>query len=262
MKIKKPIGLALGSGAAKGFAHVSIIKEIEKYYEIKAISGTSAGAIVGAYYALHGEIDSFMKKVRKMKKSDFLKLIDPNTKRISFIKGKKIYAHMIKEWFGNKEFKDTKIPLIICSTNIEKKKATYITKGKIVDAVLASATLPGLFPPKKINGQLHIDGGLTDPVPAEILLQKKLAKKIIAINLNNYKRKFQELKTTTEVLMTSFYLMMEKIAEKKPNKNIFVLNPSFVQGPGTALKLYNYKKPYIEGLKTFQKNKKKLLEWY
>lgn len=259
---KKEIGLALGSGAARGFAHISIIKEIEKNYEIKAISGTSAGAIIGAYYALHGEIDSFMNKIKKMKKSDFLKLIDPNTKRISFIKGKKIYEHMIKEWYKNAEFKDTKIPLIICATNIETKKPTYITSGKIADAVLASSSLPGLFPPQKINKQFHVDGGLSDPVPAEILLEKKLVKKVVAINLNNYHNKFHEPKTTTEILLTSFYLMMEKIAKKKENKNIFVLNPSFIRSPGSALKVYNYKKPYIEGLKTFQKNKKKLLEWY
>ena len=88
---KKKIGLALGSGAVRGFAIIPIIKRLEKEgIEIAAVSGSSIGALIGAYYSIHGEIDSFMDISKDLTRKDFLKLVDLNNPKSSIIKGRKI----------------------------------------------------------------------------------------------------------------------------------------------------------------------------
>lgn len=97
---KKKIGLALGSGAVRGYAIVPILKKLEKEgIEISAISGSSIGALIGAYYSLHGEVDSFMSISKNLTRKDFLKLVDLNNPKVSMIKGKKIKE--LKTWLAN-----------------------------------------------------------------------------------------------------------------------------------------------------------------
>lgn len=257
------IGLALGSGAVRGYAIIPIIKKLEKEgIEISAVSGSSIGALIGAYYSLRGEVDSFMNITKKLTRKDFLKLVDLNNPKISIIKGKKIRDFLADNYLGNKSFKDTKVPLYICVTDLNRKKPVYLHQGDLLDSVMASISIPGIFPPYKIGIDVYTDGGVLDPVPAKPLLEKGM-KKIIGINLTGFKRD----KTKRERgdlfadLMNSFYMMMEQLAKEPEDRRIFMLNPLFELDPAHMLAFYDWEENYKIGQRFINRKMKELKTW-
>ena len=139
------IGLALGSGGARGLAHIGVLKTLEENnIPIDYIAGVSSGSIAGAYYSLNGEIDSLEKKVLQLTKKDLLKLIDITSPKRALISGNKIKS-FIGELISNKSFSDTKIPLRIIATDLCSGEGIQITEGRLVDAIRASISLPGIF---------------------------------------------------------------------------------------------------------------------
>ncbi len=260
---KREIGLALGSGAVRGFALIPIIKRLEKEdIKISAVSGSSVGSLVGTYYALYGEIDSFFDKVKEMERRDYLKLADPNNPKISLFKGKRIKKFLSDNFFDKKTFKDTKIPLYVCATEINRKKAVYLSRGKLVDAVMASISIPGILPPYKIGKRVFVDGGVLDPVPTKPLLDKGL-KKIVGISLtcNKLAKEKKSDEGMVPALMNTFYMMMEKLAEKKENSYLFLLNPNFEREPGRMLAFYDWEDNYNAGKNLISRKIKDLKKW-
>jgi len=262
MAVEK-IGIALGSGAVRGYAIIPIIKKLEKEgIEITAVSGSSIGALIGAYYALNGEVDSFLEIARSLPKKDYFKLVDLNNPRVSLIKGKKIKNFIAEKYFGDKTFKDTKIPLFVCVTDPVEKKSVYITKGKLIDAVMASISIPGIFPPYSIGNKMYLDGGVLDPVPAKPLLEKGF-EKIIGVNLTRYKRgeKKKQDKSLLSVLMNSFYMMMEQLAEETDTERLYMLNPRFEPDSIRMLAFYEWEKNYMIGQGLINRKFKDLKQW-
>jgi len=256
------IGMALGSGAVRGYALVPIIKRIqEEDIEIKAVSGSSVGALVGAYYALYKEIDSLLENAKKMKRKDWLKLVDPNKPNISLIKGEKIKNFLKHQYYGDATFEETQIPLVVCATDPIKRKSVYIEKGKIIDAVMASISIPGIFPPYKIKEQLYIDGGVLNPVPVKPLKDMKI-KKIVGVNLMGYinQNPDKEMDLITTLLNTS-YIMMEQIAQREESKQIFILDPKFKPDPPNMLNFYKWNDKYKIGEKVINKKITQLKDW-
>lgn len=260
---KRTIGLALGSGAVRGYAVIPIIKRLEKEgIEISAVSGSSVGAVIGAYYALHGEIDSFFEQIRNMNRRDFLKLVDPNNPKISLFKGKKIKKFLKDHYFGDKTFKNLKIPLYICATDFMGKKPVYISEGKLVDAVMASASIPGLVPPYRIGKKYYLDGGVLEAVPTEPLLASG-KRKVVGINLTGFKsgKKKKKDEGLIPTLMDTFYMMMERMAEKDENRRLFMLNPRFAPDPTRILAFYDWEENYEIGKRTIEKKIGSLKKW-
>ncbi|NOR15824.1 MAG: hypothetical protein GQ544_08975 [Candidatus Aminicenantes bacterium] len=258
----KKIGLALGSGAVRGFAILPIIQRLQKEgIEISAVSGSSIGALIGAYYALNAEVDSFLETYKAFRKKDFLKLTDINNPKLSLIKGKKLKAFLTDRFFGNRTFADTKIPLVICTTDLIERKSIYHTKGKIVDAVMASISLPGVFPPYRRNRKLYVDGGVLDPVPVSVLFEMNMHK-IIAVNLTRFESKVdKETSDLIPMLMQTFYMMMEQLATCKDDPNVFMLSPRFKPDPMSMLALYNWEEPYGIGKRYIGRHIKALKDW-
>ena len=153
MKNNTPkIGLVLGSGGARGLDHIGVLKVLnENNIPIDFIAGTSAGSIIGAYYAINKEVSSLEPKIRKLTKKDLVKLIDFSLPKKALISGNKV-KHFLGELINNKSFSDTKIPLIILTTDMCSGKEVKIKEGKLIDAIMASISIPGIFPPVKING--------------------------------------------------------------------------------------------------------------
>jgi len=260
---KKKIGIALGSGAVRGFAIVPIIKKLEKEgIEIAAVSGSSVGALIGAYYSVHGEIDSFMSISKDLTRKDFLKLVDFNNPKASIIKGKKIKDFLADRYFEKKTFSDTKIPLYICVTDAVQKKPVYLKEGNLVDAVMASISIPGIFPPYKSGNKFYIDGGVLDPVPARPLLDNGM-KKIVGVNLTGFKRGKKSKGTGGLLadLMNSFYMMMEQLAKEADDKRIFMLNPRFEPEPARMLAFYDWRDNYEIGQRYINRKIKDLKTW-
>jgi len=258
----KKIGLALGSGAVRGYALFPIISRIKKEgIDIEAVSGSSIGALIGAYYALHGEADSLLKHAAKLGKTDWLKLVDPNKPNISLIKGAKIKKFLTKHYYGDATFKDTKVPLIVCATDPIKRKPVFLDQGKIIDAVMASISIPGIFPPYKIKNRLFTDGGILDPVPDKPLRDMGI-KKIVGINLMGYiePNPDKDMDFISSLLNTS-YMMMEQISKREGNKNLFILEPKFMPDPPNMLSFHKWKDKHTIGKELIDKKISELKSW-
>lgn len=262
MKSKKT-ALALGSGAVRGYALIPIINRLEEEnIGITAVSGSSVGAFVGAYYCLYGEVDSLFEKAKSMDRTDYLKLIDPNNPKISLFKGKQIKKFLSDKFFGDKTFKDVKIPLTICVTDPADKKPVYLTEGKLLDAVMGSISIPGLVPPYKIGETYYVDGGVLDPVPTQPLLDKG-EKKVIGINLTGFKsdEKKDGKQNLVPALMNTFYMMMEYQAVKEETDRLLMLNPRFEPDPARMLNFYEWEENFNIGKELIKKKIKDIKKW-
>lgn len=224
----KKLGLALSSGGARGFAHIGVIKVlIDNKIPIEFVAGTSMGAAIAAYFALNLEIRNLERIFVNFRKRDMLKVIDVNDPRISLVKGIKA-KKFLKSIFGNKTFKDTKIPLVISATALEDGSKITFQKGKILDAIMASGAFPGVFPPVKYRNKHLVDGGLADATPVD-LVKELGAEVIVAVDLFGLTRhKEMNYDTITKVLGRTYEIIMSKLADykiKEYGKNIVVLEP-------------------------------------
>ncbi|MDD5044463.1 MAG: patatin-like phospholipase family protein [Candidatus Omnitrophica bacterium] len=177
-------GLALGVGAAYGLTHIGVLKVIEEeHIPIDIISGSSIGAFIAAFWAAGysaGDIQEIMRA--EFKDVGMVRqLMDITLPKIGLFKGEKI-SRMLKKYLGGKTFYDIKLPLKILACDVKHKTSIIIDKGSLVDAVLASCAMPGVFRPVRFREELLMDGGILNPMPTEILV-KNSVKKIIAVSV-------------------------------------------------------------------------------
>ena len=176
------IGLALGSGSARGWAHIGVIQALgEMGIEPEIIAGTSIGAIVGAAYA-GDQIDMLDAWVRSLSLKKVVKFLDMSPLSGGFIQGDKLYE------FARSHVQDVQIESLsrslgVVATDLNTGREVWFQDGPLLEAVRASIGLPGLFAPINLNGRWLVDGGLTNPVPVS-LCRAMGADIIIAVNLN------------------------------------------------------------------------------
>ncbi|MFH1428331.1 MAG: patatin-like phospholipase family protein [Candidatus Margulisiibacteriota bacterium] len=159
---REKVGLALGGGAARGFAHVGVLKVLSKNnIPIDYISGTSAGSIVGALYAAKVPIATIEKVAMMLSGIEF---VMPS---FSFagLNDSGVISNFLKPYLGNKTFKDLDIPLTVIVTDVKTGKEVIIDSGLVREAVQASSSYPVVYTPTEINGQIYIDGGFTNNLP-------------------------------------------------------------------------------------------------
>ncbi|MFC2136048.1 patatin-like phospholipase family protein [Bacteroidota bacterium] len=180
----KKIGLALGAGGARGLAHIVCLEAFEELgIKPSIISGTSIGAMVGAPYASGISAQQMRDAVKELvfskntkfweihKKSDIMKMFnffDPDYKVGGMIKGEKMIK-FIHDHMKIDKFEDLQVPLKIVTTNYWNKEEIVFEKGDLLKAIKASYSLPGMFIPVEINGQLLMDGGLVNPLPYDLI---------------------------------------------------------------------------------------------
>ena len=171
-KSKRPkIGLALGSGAARGLAHIGVLRAlIEEGISVDMLAGSSMGALVGACYARKGEIAGLEELVLKTDWKQLVRLADPNLALMlkGFIHGQKV-KELLRTIIGDIEFKDLKIPLAIVATDANTGEEVIIKEGSVIEAVRASISIPAIFMPVKFRDRFLIDGGIVNPVPVKIV---------------------------------------------------------------------------------------------
>ena len=228
----KKTGLALGGGGARGYAHIGIIKVLIKHnIPIDVISGTSIGSIVGAYYALNKNVDYLEKIALDFKKNDLLKFLDMPNPRESLIKGKKI-REFLEQIFEGKSFRNTKIPLRICATDLTTGKRHVFKSGKIIDAVMASCAIPGIFPGVKLKNEYHVDGGLAENLPVS-LVEELGVDIIIGVSLYSYKNFSKMQFKLKNILARTYQIYMTKLngyVEKTYKKNTIIIKPKTGEG--------------------------------
>lgn len=158
------VALALGSGGARGYAHIGVIEELEERgYEIVSVAGSSMGAAVGGLYAA-GVLDEYSEWVRTLTQRDVLRLLDPRLKAPGAIRAEKIMTH-VSELLGGARIEDLPIAYTAVATDLLARREVWFQRGPVDVAIRASIALPSFITPVMLNGRLLVDGGLLNPVP-------------------------------------------------------------------------------------------------
>lgn len=215
-KIK--IGLALSGGSSLGFAHLGVLKAFEENnIPISLISGTSAGAIIAALYAFG---ISFRDIEEEAVKLDWKKIARIKPCSMSVLSNATI-KEILERKIGNVDISVAKIPLAVIATDIETGAKVVFKSGNVVDAVLASSCLPGLFPPIEMNGLMLVDGGIAENVPISPLKDEK-CDLVIAVNLFRY-RKYKRPKNIIGVFLNSLDMINHRISTQPTQDDVDIL---------------------------------------
>jgi NTE family protein len=176
------IGLVLGGGAARGFAHIGVLRALMAHgIRPDVITGTSIGAVVAGLFAA-GELDAFEDWCRQLTRRRVLGYLDLRFGGSGLISGGRL-ARKLEEALGERSFADLPVRLAAIATEIGTGHEIWLTRGRLAEAMAASYALPGIFPPKLIGGRWLMDGAMVNPLP--ISAARALgARLVIAINLN------------------------------------------------------------------------------
>jgi NTE family protein len=181
MERRRRAVLALGSGGARGYAHIGAIEVLEERgIEIVAVAGASMGAVVGGLYAA-GKLEGYSDWVRSLTQFDLLRLLDVSVSAPGVIRAEKIFAR-VRELVDSAQIEDLSASFTAVATDLFARKAVWFQRGPVDVALRASMAIPGVFTPVMLNGRLLVDGGLMDPVPIAPTISS-LADVTIAIDL-------------------------------------------------------------------------------
>lgn len=181
-KPRIPISLVLGSGGARGYAHIGVIEElIAQGFEIRSIAGSSMGALVGGIHAA-GKLDAFRDWVLPMARYDVFKLLDITITGGGFIKGNRIINAM-REQVGDVNIEDLPISYTAVAVDLDAHREVWFSRGSLFDAIRASIAIPTIFRPHRYQGRLLVDGGLLNPLPVSPTLRDHTVA-TIAVDVN------------------------------------------------------------------------------
>lgn len=204
--MKKTVSLVLGSGGARGLAHIGVLKWlIENDYEIKSIVGCSIGSLIGGVYAT-GKLDMLEQWMRSITKTDIVTLLDFSWDGSGLFKGDKIINTLV-DFLGDIQIEDLHIPFTAVAVDLDMEKEVWINSGSLFDAIRASISLPLFFTPFDYKGTKLIDGGVLNPVPIAPTFNDE-TDLTIAVNLGGaiskiVKSPFPSFKKETESLFQS-----------------------------------------------------------
>lgn len=204
------IGLALGSGGARGFAHLGVIKALKDAgIPIHLIAGSSMGALVASFYGAGIDMDRLYKLSSAFKRKYFLDFTVP---KMGFISGKKV-KEFIKVFTHGKNIEELSIPIGIVATDLLTGEKVVFQTGPVAEAVRASISIPGIFVPEKYNGRILVDGGVSDRVPVSVAKEMG-ADIVIAVDVSRVKRN-AEITSIYDVIMQSIDIMQAEIISNR-----------------------------------------------
>jgi len=210
-KQTKKLGLALGSGGFRGFAHIGVIRSLVKNgIRIDYLSGSSIGAWVAAYYALFKDVEQLKKDITENPKDNFLMLLDPAASG-GLISGSKFYNYLKKN-LQNKTFADTQLSLKILTTDLISGAPHVFSRGELALAVRASTSIPILFKPVLFEDKLLVDGGLSNPIPGK-LLKDKGVDIVIGANLYHKNEFIKDKLSMTRIAIRSARIGLHNLAQ-------------------------------------------------
>jgi NTE family protein len=190
------ISLVLSGGGARGYTHIGVIKELKKAgFEIISIAGTSMGALIGALEAC-GKLEVYENWVTNIDVMDMVKFLNNPFAKNGWLNGDKIF-NKIKELVGDYKIEELSIKFTAVATDLNKKKEVWFQNGPLWDAVKASASIPGIFPPVKIDNMQLVDGGVLNLMPVAPVMSD-MSDLIVAVNLYG-KDKDIKIKVSNEI---------------------------------------------------------------
>lgn len=217
---KVKVGLALGGGGARGFAHLGAIKAFEEYgIKFDFVSGTSAGSLVGAFYCAGLTFDEMLKIGRSFDEKDI------RTSKIVFVPSKTDgIENVIKRTLGDINIEDLKIPFSAIAVDLKSTDEVCITKGNLAKAVAASCCVPGVFQPVEHNERLFCDGGLRNTLPADV---PKLfgCDYVVGVDVNKSRLYGTDSSKVLDVLACSVRILMESNIIKGYEYSDVILKP-------------------------------------
>ncbi len=162
----RSIALALGGGGVKGIAHIGVLRRLQKEgYAVQAIAGTSAGGMIGAIYACGYSIEEMIEMFARVEQAG---LYTRSPYDGPGLMGLHKLAEALHEILGERTFEDLAIPFACTAVDLRAGQEVILNSGRVLDAVLATIAIPGLFPPFEMGGALLVDGGVLDPVPVSL----------------------------------------------------------------------------------------------
>ena len=179
---KAKVHLVLGSGGARGVAHIGVIEVLEESgYEIISVTGCSMGAVVGGIYAA-GFQKAYKEWLLSLNKPLLFQMMDLTFSRQGFLKGERIFSRLA-EVTGLLSIEQLQIPFTAVAADMAQNKEVHYRTGDLYKALRASIAIPGVFTPVIENGQILVDGGVLNPLPVNLVIKKE-QELIVAVNLN------------------------------------------------------------------------------
>ena len=214
------IGLALGSGGARGFAHLGVIKVLKQEgIPIDLIAGSSMGAMVGTFYGAGSDIDRLYLLSRAFKRKYYLDFTIP---KMGFISGKRT-KDLIRVFTYGMNLEDLDIPVAVVATDIRTGEKVIFRDGAIAPAVRASISIPGIFVPEKIGNRLLVDGGVVDRVPVSVVRDMG-ADIIIAVDVAHVNQE-TEINSIYDVIMQSLDILQMELVESREVASDVMIRP-------------------------------------
>ncbi|MCB1924248.1 MAG: patatin-like phospholipase family protein [Gammaproteobacteria bacterium] len=166
----KTISLVLGSGGARGLAHIGVIRVLEREgWKIGTIAGSSIGALIGGFYAA-GKLDDYADWVQELTEFNVLRFLDIAWGGAGLLKGEML-MQTLQAFVGSHRIEELPIPLTIVATDVLRRKEVWLQHGQLFDAIRASIAVPTVFTPHVVHGRPLLDGGILNPVPIAPTLQ-------------------------------------------------------------------------------------------
>lgn len=222
MKKRKTIGLALGSGGFRGFAHIGVIRSLEKHgIPIDYLSGASIGAWVAASYAIFKDSKKLETDLTDKTRENWPILLDFSWSS-GLIDGKKFTAFLEKS-LDKQDFSNTMIPLKIVSTDLNTGNPHIFENGDVAQAVRASTSVPLVFKPVNFGDELLVDGGMCDPVPCD-LVRGMGADIVIGANLYSKKEFIGKKLTVPDIAMRTMRIFLFNLTEESLKDSDVIIN--------------------------------------
>lgn len=218
------IGLALGSGGARGFAHLGALKVLKEHsIPIDMIAGSSMGALVGCFYAFGHNLDQIIKLSIAFRRNYYLDFTIP---KMGFITGDRV-KNLIRLFMQGKRLEQLNIPVAVIATDLQTGEKIEFTEGPIPEIVRASISIPGIFVPEKYNGKVLIDGGVADPIPVATV-KKMGADIVVGINVSQLNQK-AEMQTVYDVIMQSIDILQQEVVAAREVQSDVMIFPRVEQ---------------------------------
>ena len=221
MMFKKNIGLVLGGGGARGFFHMGVIKALQELgIKIDEVVGTSIGAIIGVMYAANPNTD-FEKIAIEL---DFFKLVQTMALGMNKNSTENI-EKFLKKYIKVDKFEDLKIKCRFNAADVNKRKEIVFDNGDIFPGLVASISIPGIFPPLKYQDSYLVDGGIMDNIPINLIRKPKI---ILISDITGPVKKMDQKSLATDIFYSSLAVMQQNLSLEKAkqikNKKMIYLN--------------------------------------
>jgi len=252
----KDLALVLGGGSVRGLGHIGVLEVLEKHHiPIDVIIGTSMGALVGGLYAA-GTLSDFKENILKLSKNKIAALFI--TRRMRKGKAKiETIEKFLKDFTKGKRIGNLDIPFTAVATNLKTGKEVFIEKGDLLKAIMASISIPGLFPPVKMKNKLLVDGGVIDPLPQKY--GQTLARKVISVNAMPIKFRYREEGDVFDIISESIGILTNELIEFKSKEGE---NTLFIQLRTGGIRPFDFSQVHKAiniGRRTTERNIKKII---